>query len=181
MFGDSDAELAIELREQFPQAVLRLSTPDQHLAEAVRFVLSRLTEHPTAQTLPFHVRATAFQQRVWQALLEIPRGETRTYSQIAEAVGSPKAVRAVGTACGSNLLAVVIPCHRVVGSDGKLTGYRWGTDRKRQLCLEQIGKTSDSNRTYKTGLKHTICVAKRGLSLHLKYDRRRRFCADVGL
>ena len=133
MFGDSDADLAIQLREQFPQAVLRLSTSDEHLTEAVTFVLSRLTEHPSAQTLPFHVRATAFQQRVWQALLQIPRGQTRTYSQIAAAVGSPKAVRAVGTACGSNLLAVVIPCHRVVGSDGKLTGYRWGTDRKRQL------------------------------------------------
>jgi AraC family transcriptional regulator, regulatory protein of adaptative response / methylated-DNA-[protein]-cysteine methyltransferase len=143
LFGDADAELAIQLREQFPQAVLRPSTSKEStatdLTEAVRFVLSRLTEHPSAQTLPFHVRATAFQQRVWQALLEIPRGETRTYSQIAEAVGSPKAVRAVGTACGSNLLAVVIPCHRVVGSDGKLTGYRWGTDRKRQLlALEQI-------------------------------------------
>jgi len=133
MFGDSDPELAVQLREQFPQAVLRSSPADEALAEAVQFVLSRLTEHPTAQTLPFDVRATAFQQRVWQALMEIPRGQTRTYSQIAEAVGSPKAVRAVGTACGSNLLAVVIPCHRVVGSDGKLTGYRWGTDRKRQL------------------------------------------------
>jgi AraC family transcriptional regulator of adaptative response/methylated-DNA-[protein]-cysteine methyltransferase len=133
LFGDTDADLAIQLREQFPQAVLRLSTSDEHLAEAVTFVLSRLTEHSTAQALPFHVRATAFQQRVWQALLEIPRGETRTYAQVAEAVGSPKSVRAVGTACGSNLLAVVIPCHRVVGSNGKLTGYRWGTDRKRQL------------------------------------------------
>jgi AraC family transcriptional regulator of adaptative response/methylated-DNA-[protein]-cysteine methyltransferase len=133
MFGDSDADLAIQLREQFPQAVLRPSTSDTTLTEAVDFVLSRLSEHPSAQTLPFHVRATAFQQRVWQALLQIPRGEIRTYSQIAEAVGSPKAVRAVGTACGSNLLAVVIPCHRVLGSDGKLTGYRWGTERKRQL------------------------------------------------
>ena len=133
LFADTDAEAAVELRERFPQAVLRASTSDAALTEAVRFVLSRLTEHPTAQTLPFHVRATAFQQRVWQALLEIPRGETRTYAQIAETVGSPKAVRAVGTACGSNLLAVVIPCHRVVGSDGKLTGYRWGVDRKRQL------------------------------------------------
>jgi AraC family transcriptional regulator of adaptative response/methylated-DNA-[protein]-cysteine methyltransferase len=138
--SDTDADLAIELRGQFPQAVLRLSTSDEQLTEAVAFVLSRLTEHPTAQALPFHVRATAFQQRVWQALLAIPRGETRTYSQIAEAVGSPKAVRAVGSACGSNLLAVIIPCHRVVGSDGKLTGYRWGTDRKRQLLA--LEKTS---------------------------------------
>jgi AraC family transcriptional regulator of adaptative response/methylated-DNA-[protein]-cysteine methyltransferase len=130
---NADAELVIELRDRFPQAVLRPSPNDAALTEAVRFVLSHLTEHPTAQTLPFHVRATAFQQRVWQALLAIPRGETRTYSQIAEAIGSPKAVRAVGTACGSNLLAVVIPCHRVVGSSGQLTGYRWGVDRKRQL------------------------------------------------
>jgi AraC family transcriptional regulator of adaptative response/methylated-DNA-[protein]-cysteine methyltransferase len=138
LFGDSDADLAVELRERFPQAVLRPanSSSDEtaaQLAEAVRFVLSRLSEHPTAQTLPFHVRATAFQQRVWQALLQIPRGQTRTYSQIAEAIGSPSAVRAVGTACGSNLLAVVIPCHRVVGSSGQLTGYRWGVDRKRRL------------------------------------------------
>ncbi|MGA7155711.1 MAG: bifunctional DNA-binding transcriptional regulator/O6-methylguanine-DNA methyltransferase Ada [Acidobacteriaceae bacterium] len=134
---DPDADLVLQLRERFPQAVLRPapSTPDQpgDLTEALQFVHSQLTEHPSAQTLPFHVRATAFQQRVWQALLQIPRGETRTYSQIAESIGSPKAVRAVGTACGSNLLAVVVPCHRVVGSDGRLTGYRWGTDRKRQL------------------------------------------------
>lgn len=135
---DSDAELAIELRQRFPQAVLRPATSASdesaaNLAEAVHLVLSHLTEHPSAQTLPFHVRATAFQQRVWKALLEIPRGQTRTYADIAQAIGSPKAVRAVGTACGSNLLAVVIPCHRVVGADGKLTGYRWGKDRKRQL------------------------------------------------
>ena len=155
LFADTDADAAIELRERFPQAALRpsatgsagssslhahsspstnqLSPSAQDLADALRFVLSRLTETPTAATLPFHVRATAFQQRVWRALLDIPRGETRTYAQIAQAVGSPKSVRAVGTACGSNLLAVVVPCHRVVGSDGRLTGYRWGIDRKRQL------------------------------------------------
>jgi AraC family transcriptional regulator of adaptative response/methylated-DNA-[protein]-cysteine methyltransferase len=132
---DSDAELPNELRARFPQAALRLSSAsgDPSLSEALRFVLSRLSETPSAATLPFHVRATAFQQRVWRALLDIPRGETRTYSQIAEAVGSPSAVRAVGTACGSNLLAVVVPCHRVVGNGGQLVGYRWGIDRKRQL------------------------------------------------
>ena len=135
LFADTDAEAALNLREQFPQAVLRPSGAgdDAALAEAVRFVLSTLTETPTAATLPFHVRATAFQQRVWQALLAIPRGETRTYSQIAETIGSPAAVRAVGTACGSNLLALVVPCHRVVGAGGRLTGYRWGVDRKKQL------------------------------------------------
>jgi AraC family transcriptional regulator of adaptative response/methylated-DNA-[protein]-cysteine methyltransferase len=145
LFADSDAEAAVDLRERFPQAVLRPAKDNPELAEAVRFVLSRLTETPTAATLPFHVRATAFQQRVWQALLEIPRGETRTYAQlahqIAKADGSRPAVRAVGTACGSNLLAVVIPCHRVVGADGRLTGYRWGTDRKKKLLELEHSKS----------------------------------------
>jgi len=131
LFADSDAEAAVELRERFPQAVLRRD--DKELGDAVRFVLERMKEHSTAATLPFHARATAFQQRVWRALSEIPRGETRTYAEIAEAIGSPKAVRAVGTACGANPLGVVVPCHRVVGSDGKITGYRWGVERKRRL------------------------------------------------
>ncbi|HEY5331799.1 MAG TPA: bifunctional DNA-binding transcriptional regulator/O6-methylguanine-DNA methyltransferase Ada [Acidobacteriaceae bacterium] len=131
LFADNDAEAAVELREKFPQAVLRRD--DVGLADAVRFVMSSLRENAGATALPFHVRATAFQERVWRALREIPRGETRTYQQIAAAIGSPKAVRAVGTACGANMLAVVVPCHRVVGSGGKLTGYRWGVERKRKL------------------------------------------------
>jgi AraC family transcriptional regulator of adaptative response/methylated-DNA-[protein]-cysteine methyltransferase len=131
LFADSDVEAAVDLRERFPQAVLRRD--DKELTEAVSFVLARLDENANAAALPFHVRATAFQQRVWRALTQIPRGETRTYAQIAEAVGSPKAVRAVGAACGANPLAVVVPCHRVVGADGKLTGYRWGTARKKKL------------------------------------------------
>ncbi len=131
LFADDDAEAAIDLRERFPQAALRRD--DAGLGEEVKFVMERMREAETAATLPFHVRATAFQQRVWRALLAIPRGETRTYAEIAEAVGSPTAVRAVGTACGANMLAVVVPCHRVVGSDGRLTGYRWGTERKRRL------------------------------------------------
>jgi AraC family transcriptional regulator of adaptative response/methylated-DNA-[protein]-cysteine methyltransferase len=131
LFADSDAQAALDLRERFPQAVLRRD--DAQLTEAVEFVLASLRETPTARTLPFHVRATAFQQRVWRALMAIPRGETTTYADIAKAIGSPKAVRAVGTACGANPLAVVVPCHRVVGKQGKLTGYRWGTERKSKL------------------------------------------------
>ena len=131
LFADSDAEAAVELRERFPQAVLRRD--DKELKEAVAFVMSRLGESASAAMMPFHARATAFQQRVWRALTEVPRGETRTYAEIAEAVGSPKAVRAVGTACGANPLAVVVPCHRVVGADGRMTGYRWGTERKKKL------------------------------------------------
>ena len=86
-----------------------------------------------AADLPLDVRGAAFQQRVWQALRDIPAGETATYAQIAERVGSPKAVRAVGSACGANPVAVAIPCHRVVRRDGGLSGYRWGVERKRAL------------------------------------------------
>jgi AraC family transcriptional regulator of adaptative response/methylated-DNA-[protein]-cysteine methyltransferase len=116
---------------------------DDTLTAALRFVLSCLTETHTAATLPFHVRATAFQQRVWKALLAIPRGQTRTYAQIAEAIGSPSAVRAVGTACGANPLALVVPCHRVVGSSGRLTGYRWGVSRKQHLLEMEHAVATD--------------------------------------
>jgi AraC family transcriptional regulator of adaptative response/methylated-DNA-[protein]-cysteine methyltransferase len=138
LFADDETQAAVELRERFPQAGLRRD--DAGLGEAVSFVLGQLQETPTAAAMPFHVRATAFQQRVWAALLAIPRGETRTYAQIAEAVGAPAAVRAVGTACGANLLAVVVPCHRVVGADGRMTGYRWGVERKRQLLAMEAGQ-----------------------------------------
>ena len=86
------------------------------------------------------MRGTAFQQQVWAALREIPPGETATYGEIARRIGKPAAVRAVGTACGANQIAVAIPCHRVVGSDGKLTGYRWGVQRKRALLDREKGK-----------------------------------------
>ena len=86
--------------------------------------------------LPLDVRATAFQKKVWDALREIPAGETRSYSEVARAIGDPKAVRAVATACASNPVALAVPCHRVVRSDGELAGYRWGIERKKKL-LEQ--------------------------------------------
>jgi len=136
LFADDDAEAAVDLRERFPQAVLRRD--DKDLRDAVEFVLGRMKESSSATAMPFHARATAFQQRVWRALSEIPRGETRTYAEIAAEIGSPAAVRAVGTACGANPLAVVVPCHRVVGADGKITGYRWGVERKKRLLeMEQ--------------------------------------------
>ena len=137
LFADIEGEAVVELRERFPQAVLRRD--EEGLRERVAGVLAHLREPTGAAALPFHVRATAFQQRVWQALLAIPRGETRTYGEIAAAVGSPKSVRAVGAACGANPLAVVVPCHRVTGAGGKLTGYRWGLERKRAL-LEMEGR-----------------------------------------
>jgi AraC family transcriptional regulator of adaptative response/methylated-DNA-[protein]-cysteine methyltransferase len=90
--------------------------------------------------LPLDVRGTAFQQRVWQALREIPAGRTASYAEIARRIGSPKSVRAVAQACGANTLAVAIPCHRVVRSDGRLSGYRWGVERKGALLKREAGE-----------------------------------------
>jgi AraC family transcriptional regulator of adaptative response/methylated-DNA-[protein]-cysteine methyltransferase len=144
LFADSAEEAERELRQRFPRAELQRDSAG--LREAADFVLSQMTENPGAASLPFDVRATAFQHRVWEALRAIPRGETRTYAQIAHTVGSPKAVRAVGAACGANPLAVVVPCHRAVGSDGRLTGYRWGLERKRKLlAIERRDEPAERN------------------------------------
>lgn len=131
LLAESDSEAERELHERFKQATLLRD--DVRLGEAVRYVLSQMTENPSAVALPFDVRATSFQHRVWGALRAIPRGETRSYAQIAKSIGAPKAVRAVGAACGANPLAIVVPCHRAIAADGRLTGYRWGIDRKRRL------------------------------------------------
>ena len=100
-------------------------------------VLAIVESTPSAPDLPLDIRGTAFQPRVWQALREIPRGETASYAEIARQVGAPKAYRAVAQACGANQLAIVIPCHRVVRGDGGLLGYRWGVERKRTLLKRE--------------------------------------------
>jgi AraC family transcriptional regulator, regulatory protein of adaptative response / methylated-DNA-[protein]-cysteine methyltransferase len=135
ILGASDEYLVGELRKQFPAAQIRAdSALDAMLAQ----VLTQFTDHPATLDLPLDLRATGFQMRVWEALRRIPRGETRTYSQIAQTLGQPKAIRAVGRACATNQIAVVIPCHRAIGSNGKLTGYRWGIERKEKLlALEE--------------------------------------------
>jgi len=130
ILGASDAEIIAQLHSQFPAAKV---VEQSGLGPSLAQVLSQLTEHPAALDLPLDLRATAFQMRVWQALRKIPRGETRTYAQLAREIGHPTAVRAVARACATNPVAVVIPCHRVIGSDGKLTGYRWGVDRKEKI------------------------------------------------
>jgi AraC family transcriptional regulator, regulatory protein of adaptative response / methylated-DNA-[protein]-cysteine methyltransferase len=147
--GDDAAALEAGLRERFPAAEITADTsPDSDntgkaLATALQQVISQMTPHPAATNLPLDVQATAFQTRVWQALRAIPRGETRSYAQVAGELGSPKAVRAVAHACASNPVAILVPCHRVVGSNGKLIGYRWGVDRKRRLLeLEQADRSS---------------------------------------
>ena len=133
-FAKNDAELVTELRSRFPKAELvEAKGKTGWLAEAVEFVASQMSEHPRAAAFPLDVRATAFQQRVWRALQEIPRGETRSYGEIARDLGMPKAARAVGSAIGSNPVAVVVPCHRAIHGDGSIAGYRWGVERKKKL------------------------------------------------
>ena len=129
--GDDPQALVHELEKRFSRAQLvgADSEFERWVARVVGFV-----EHPAlGLDLPLDIRGTAFQQRVWQALREIPPGSTATYSEIAKRVGAPRAVRAVAGACAANCLAVAIPCHRVVRSDGSLSGYRWGVERKRRL------------------------------------------------
>ena len=137
-FGSLESELEDDLTARFPWAAIRRD--EAGLGSLVKQVLACMTEHPTTAALPLDVRATAFQRRVWQALRQIPRGQTRSYSEIAEAIGQPAAVRAVARACGQNPVAVVVPCHRVIGRNGDITGYRWGVERKRTLLAMEGGQ-----------------------------------------
>ena len=137
ILGDTDSQLTRELKAQFPAARIQ---PEPTLEAHLRKVISQFTDHPATLDLPLDLRATAFQMRVWEALRRIPRGETRTYSQVAQSLGQPTAVRAVARACATNPVAVVIPCHRVIGSDGKPTGYRWGLKRKERLLEIEAGR-----------------------------------------
>jgi AraC family transcriptional regulator of adaptative response/methylated-DNA-[protein]-cysteine methyltransferase len=134
--ADSERELEQVLREEYPHA--ELNRDDRRLRGWVEAVLEGLRGAEPSTELPLDVRATAFQWRVWQELRRIPRGSTRSYADVARAVGRPGAARAVGQACNRNPLALVIPCHRVVAADGGLGGYRWGVQRKRKL-LESEG------------------------------------------
>jgi AraC family transcriptional regulator of adaptative response/methylated-DNA-[protein]-cysteine methyltransferase len=129
------AETEASLRAEFPAATLRRDASMLRWVEmAVATVSSNsLLPKAAAPQAPLDLRGTAFQLRVWQALRRIPRGETRTYSQLAREMGIPKSTRAVARACATNRVSVLVPCHRVVGASGSLTGYRWGVERKRRL------------------------------------------------
>jgi AraC family transcriptional regulator, regulatory protein of adaptative response / methylated-DNA-[protein]-cysteine methyltransferase len=131
MLGDDSARLEGLLRRQFRAA--EIFADSTGMAKQVAAILAAMTDHPTAGDLSLDMRATAFQARVWQALRRIPRGQTRSYADLARAVGQPTAVRAVARACATNPVSIAIPCHRVIGSDGSLTGYRWGVERKKAL------------------------------------------------
>lgn len=136
LLGDDPLALVHDLEDRFPKA--NLIGGDRAFEDVMAKVVGLVEAPGTGLTLPLDVRGTAFQHRVWQALREIPAGSTATYTDIAERIGMPKAVRAVAAACAANKIAVAIPCHRVVRSDGSLSGYRWGVERKRKL-LEREG------------------------------------------
>jgi AraC family transcriptional regulator of adaptative response/methylated-DNA-[protein]-cysteine methyltransferase len=131
LMGDSPQAVMRELRDKFPAA--QLSQDAQRLAHALPQVIELVAGRRAAIELPLAPAGTEFQQRVWRALCEIPAGTTASYTDIARRIRAPKSFRAVAQACGANPLALVIPCHRVVRSDGGLSGYRWGVARKRAL------------------------------------------------
>jgi AraC family transcriptional regulator of adaptative response/methylated-DNA-[protein]-cysteine methyltransferase len=134
--GDTDVELENDLRAEFPEA--KIQRADASLRDAVQRILRHLSNNEPHLDLPLDIRATAFQRQVWDKLRTIPYGETVSYGEIAKALGKPGAVRAVGRACATNPVALLIPCHRVVREDKSLGGYRWGLERKQRLLdLEQ--------------------------------------------
>jgi len=133
--GDADADLEAALRQEYPAATIRRA--GRTLGPAVQAILRHLRGETAAIDLPLDVQATAFQWQVWEALRAIPYGSTRTYREIAASLGRPQAARAVGRACASNPVSLLVPCHRAVGTDGSLTGYRWGVDRKRALLAQE--------------------------------------------
>jgi len=130
-FGDTEEVLKREIEDEFYSAEIKKD--DVGLEDAVRAILKSLDGEKTILTLPLDLRASAFQMRVWSELRKIPFGETRSYGEIAKSIGNPKAVRAVARACATNPVALVNPCHRVIGSSGKLSGYRWGIERKKAI------------------------------------------------
>jgi AraC family transcriptional regulator of adaptative response/methylated-DNA-[protein]-cysteine methyltransferase len=135
MLGDDPERLVRDLQDRFPMA--DLAAGDAQFEQWIAKVIGFISTPPVGLDLPLDIRGTAFQHCVWRALRRIPLGSTATYAEIAKRIGRPKSMRAVGTACGANPLALAIPCHRVVRSDGSLSGYRWGVERKRELLRRE--------------------------------------------
>jgi AraC family transcriptional regulator, regulatory protein of adaptative response / methylated-DNA-[protein]-cysteine methyltransferase len=141
--GDSEAALQAELVQEYPEA--ELEQDEEGLRPWVRLLLDSLQGQPTPLTVPLDVHASTFQWKVWEALRAIPPGRTRSYREIAQAIGQPTATRAVAHACATNPVAVFIPCHRVVRGNGQVGGYRWGRERKELLLdLEQAHATAEA-------------------------------------
>ncbi len=133
--GDSSQELEGDLRHEFPHATIHQD--ENHLRDALTHALRVLDGEERGAILPLDIRATAFQWRVWKELQQLQCGETLSYAQLATKIEKPTAVRAVAKACATNLVALIIPCHRIIGSSGALSGYRWGIARKKQLLADE--------------------------------------------
>lgn len=138
--GDEEATLEAALRKEFPNATLQRQ--DRALGQWVEQILEHLNGRQTNLDLPLAITYTPFQKRVWDELRSIPYGSTRSYSQVAQAIGQPTAMRAVARACATNPVALIIPCHRVIREGGDLGGYRWGLERKRALLNQEGGHES---------------------------------------
>ena len=133
--GEAETKLVQELKDEYPRA--ELFPADDSFERWVKEIVQRVEGKPPRMELPLDLQATAFQRRVWQELQRIPAGTTRTYSEVARALGNPKAIRAVARACATNPVSIVVPCHRVIREDGNLAGYRWGLSRKEQLLARE--------------------------------------------
>ena len=136
--GTADAELIAALNAEFPAAEA-IALDEAAVAPAVRQLVAYLADGTPPLGLPLDIRATAFQRRVWQELITIPCGETRSYSEIAESLGLPRGQRAVARACATNPVSILVPCHRVLRQTGALGGYRWGLKRKAALIAHEAG------------------------------------------
>jgi AraC family transcriptional regulator of adaptative response/methylated-DNA-[protein]-cysteine methyltransferase len=137
-FGEEDEELLADLQSEYEQA--EMVRDDEDLKDYVEAILAHLEGNRPKLELPIDVQATAFQMRVWETLRKIPYGETLSYSEVAERLGNKKAVRAVAGACAKNRVALIIPCHRVIGRNGEMSGYRWGSERKKKLLEKEGGQ-----------------------------------------
>jgi AraC family transcriptional regulator, regulatory protein of adaptative response / methylated-DNA-[protein]-cysteine methyltransferase len=149
LLGDDPDKLVRALQDRFPKS--RLIGADRDYESLVACVVGFVETPAIGLSLPLDIRGTVFQQRVWQALQDIPAGETVSYAEVARRIGSPGSVRAVASACAANSLAVAIPCHRVVRIDGSLSGYAWGVERKRVL-LDRERSQRDSDLKAKNGV-----------------------------
>jgi len=136
--GDDEAHLEMALEREYPAASrTRVQEPSSDFGRWVNEIVAAVEGDRAAGGIPVDIQASAFQWKVWRELQKIPLGETRSYTEVAQAIGSPKAVRAVASACARNKVAVLIPCHRVIGQGGSLGGYRWGVDRKKRLLAKE--------------------------------------------
>lgn len=138
--GENERTLTEALRKEYPKAEIVRAAEGTN--GWLREIISRVEGHAPSLELPLDIQATAFQRRVWQELQKIPRGTTRTYTQVAKSLGKPRSVRAVARACATNPVSIVVPCHRVIRTDGALAGYRWGLSRKEKLLEREAAPSA---------------------------------------